>query len=303
MNISYDSYRIFYHVARCRSITQAANLLMSNQPNVTRAIKNLERELGCILFVRSRKGVQLTPEGEKLFAHVRIAFEHIEAGEEELALDKSLQCGMLSIGASEIALHCLLLPILKAYRQLYPGIQIRVSNHVTQQAITSLKNGLVDLAVVTTPADIPPSLSSTAIKRFREVAVCGAAFAFLRDRELSLAELAEYPLVCLGEHSKTYEFYSKLFLERGIPFSLSVEAATADQILPLVLNDLGIGFVPEDYLNGSEAEKRLYTLKLTEPIPTRDICLIKRTEFPLSIAARKLEEMICSSIGAQPKDA
>ena len=115
MNISYDHYRIFYYVAKYRSITQAATILLSNQPNVTRTIKNLEKELDCVLFVRSRQGVQLTPEGEKLFEHIRIAFEHIEAGEEEIALKKTMKRGIITIGASELALHCLLLPILKEY--------------------------------------------------------------------------------------------------------------------------------------------------------------------------------------------
>lgn len=298
MNISYDYYRVFYYVAKCHSITQAASLLMSNQPNVTRTIKNLENELGCILFVRSRKGVNLTPEGEKLFEHIRIAFEHIEAGETELTLDQSLQRGTISIGVSEIALHGLLLPILKEYRQLYPGIRIRVTNHSTPQAIEALKNGLVDIAVVTTPMIISKSLKSTAIKSFQEVAVCGSAYEFLKDKELSFEEIAEYPLICLGEHTKTYEFYSNLFSEQGIDFSPSVEAATANQILPLVKHDLGIGFVPEIFLNNI-SDDSVYRLKLKSKIPARDICVVKRKEFGLSIAAKKLEEMVRSQINQE----
>lgn len=56
MNISYDSYRVFYYVAKYHSFTQAAVVLMSNQPNVTRTIKNLEQALGCKLFIRSSRG-------------------------------------------------------------------------------------------------------------------------------------------------------------------------------------------------------------------------------------------------------
>lgn len=70
MYISLDSYRVFYYVAQYHSFTKAADMLYSNQPNVTRTIKNLENSLGCALFVRSRKGVQLTPEGEELFTHI-----------------------------------------------------------------------------------------------------------------------------------------------------------------------------------------------------------------------------------------
>ena len=66
MYISFDYYRAFYYVAKYGSISQAAEALMNNQPNVSRTIKNLESELNCTLFVRSRKGVELTPEGEML---------------------------------------------------------------------------------------------------------------------------------------------------------------------------------------------------------------------------------------------
>lgn len=100
MYISYDHYRIFYYVAKLRSFTKAANALMNNQPNITRAIKNLEGELGCKLFVRSNRSVTLTPEGERLFEHISIAFWHIDSAEKELLLDNSLQKGSISIGAS-----------------------------------------------------------------------------------------------------------------------------------------------------------------------------------------------------------
>ena len=63
MNISYDSYRVFYYAAKFRSFSQAAAALYSNQPNVTRMIRKLESELGCALFFRSPQGVRLTPEG------------------------------------------------------------------------------------------------------------------------------------------------------------------------------------------------------------------------------------------------
>ena len=77
MNISYDYYRVFYYVAKYRSFTAAARVLINNQPNVTRMMKRLEEELGCTLFIRQRRGVLLTPEGEKLYAHISVAFEHI----------------------------------------------------------------------------------------------------------------------------------------------------------------------------------------------------------------------------------
>ena len=111
MNISYDSYRVFYYAAKYRSFSQAAAALYSNQPNVTRMIRKLESELGCALFFRSPQGVRLTPEGEKLYTHIAVAFESIEAGEEEVLSDQSLQSGIVHIAASSLALRTRLLQV------------------------------------------------------------------------------------------------------------------------------------------------------------------------------------------------
>lgn len=292
MNISYDLYRIFYYVAKSRSITQAASRLLSNQPNVTRAVKNLESALGCVLFIRSRQGVKLTPEGEKLFEHVRIAFEHIEVGQEEIAAGKSMQSGTISIGTSDIALRCMLLPVLKKFRSLYPGIRIRVFNYSTPQALEALKDGLVDIAAVTLHTSIPPAFKGNVIKSVEDTAVCSSAYSSLCGRELSLSELEKYPLICLGMHTKTYEFYSEFFANNNVAFSPSIEAATADQILPLVMNDLGIGFVPKLFLERLKQDDNVHIINLKEKIPERNICMIKRADMSLSIAAKKLEEMI-----------
>ena len=81
MYVNCDYYRVFYYVAKYGSLSQAARLLLAGQPNLTRAIRNLEAALGCPLFTRSSRGMRLTPEGERLYAHIRVAFEHIEAGE------------------------------------------------------------------------------------------------------------------------------------------------------------------------------------------------------------------------------
>ena len=102
VNISYDYYRVFYYIAKYGNITKAAKLLINNQPNLTRIIKNLENSLGCPLFTRNNRGMKLTPEGEKLYRHISAAFEHIEAAEEEISESRSLNGGSVYIAASPV---------------------------------------------------------------------------------------------------------------------------------------------------------------------------------------------------------
>lgn len=289
MYISYDYYRAFYYVAKYGNVSQAAKLLLNNQPNLTRTIRNLESELGCPLFSRTNRGMKLTPEGERLYAHVRIAFEHIEAGEAELTEARNLQTGTIYIAASEVALRCLLLPVLKQYRLLYPGVHIRISNHSTPQAIAALKDGAADIAVVTTPTVRSASLVETVIRPIQEAAVCSSAFPALTDRPVALSELLDYPIISLGPDTKSFAFYSDFFTDHGLPFHPAIEAFTADQILPMVEADLGVGFVPNEFL---ESESRVCRIDLKEQIPERQVVLIKRKGQPLSVAARKLEHMI-----------
>lgn len=292
MNISYDSYRIFYYVAKYQSFTQAADRLLNSQPNITRAVKNLEGALGCQLFVRSNRGVRLTPEGETLYAHVAPAVEHIQAGEEAVAADQSLQSGVVTIAASEIALRCCLLPVLGEYRRCYPGVRIRVSNHSTSQAVAALREGLADFAVVTAGDDLPNGLSQRWVKDIQEVPVCGEAFSFLRGRALSVEELSQYPLIGLGPGTVSFGFFSRFFSQHQLPFHLDIETATADQILPFVREGLGIGFVPEEFLQEASSPPSVQVLSLKDPVPKRSVLLLNRERQALSAAAKKLHQMI-----------
>lgn len=289
MYISYDYYRVFYYVAKFGNASLAAKELLNNQPNVTRTIKKLESELGCPLFSRSKRGMKLTPEGEKLYEHIRIAIEHIDAGETELTESRSLQTGSVYVAASEVALRCALLPVLKKFRIIYPGVHIRISNHSTPQAIDALKDGVADIAVVTTPTVHSSSLVETVVKPITEVSVCSPYFRELTDRQVTLAELTSFPLISLGKDTKSFEFFSALFTTHGLSYKPDIEAFTADQILPMVEADLGIGFLPEDFLREGDGICRI---DLKEEIPRRDVVIIKRKEQPLSIAAKELGHMI-----------
>lgn len=288
MDISYDYYRIFYYVASCGSVSQAAAQLRNNQPNLTRAIKNLEGELGCTLFLRTNRGMRLTPEGERLFAHIRVAFQQIERGEAELQELRALRRGSVTISASEIALRGILQPVLRKFCRLHPNVSLKISNHTTPQAVEALKNGLADLAVVTTPLTPEDGLRFRRLRSVRERAVC-AGFPELYGRPVTPEELLRYPIVSLGAQSTSYQLYSGYFAAHGLAFSPDIEAATADQILPLVEAGLGIGFVTEDFLHGAP---ELHALELTCPLPAREICAVKREGQPLSLAAQELERLL-----------
>ena len=151
MYVDWEYYKIFYYVAKYQNFTKAARVLGSNQPNITHTMNKLEAQLHCVLFIRSNRGVTLTPEGETLYARIASAAVQIQDAEAELSASTTLTHGTISISATETALNIYLSERLREFHAHYPGIRLRLSNHSTPQAVQAVKNGEVDFAVVTTP--------------------------------------------------------------------------------------------------------------------------------------------------------
>ncbi len=296
MSITYDYYRIFYYVAKYQSFTRAAEVLMNNQPNISRAITNLEHELGCQLFIRSNRGVTLTPEGQKLYSRVAVAHRQLQAAEEELADAKNLARGVVTVGVSEIALHLVLLPKLQDFRQRFPDIRIRISSTTTPQALTALRSGLVDFAMVTTPTGVSHPFREIILQPLHELLVGGPRFASLAERVLTPQDLLRYPLILMNSQTNSHSYYLHYYLSQGVSLRPEIEVSAADQILPMVKSNLGIGILPDLFAKEALERKEIFRLSLSCGIPPRSVCLVTDTSHPVNIAARELERMLISPV-------
>jgi DNA-binding transcriptional LysR family regulator len=292
MNVNFEYYKIFYYVAKYLNFTRAAEALHSNQPNVTRAMNKLEDETGCTLFIRTNKGVSLTPEGERLYAHVSGAMNQLMTAEHEMEQAESLEHGSISISASETALDLLLLDELKKFHLEHPKIQLKILNHSTPQALRAVRDGIVDFSVVTTPANSDSSIKITPLLSFQEILTGGSTFSEIANKPLHLSDIKAHPFICLGKDTMTYEFYRKLFLREKLDFEPDTEVSTADQLLPMVKSEIGLAFIPEPIANRSIQTKEIVKMNLIDEIPERKVCLAHDPNRPISAAAFKLKEQI-----------
>ena len=117
MDINYELYKVFYYVASTLSFSEASKQLFISQSAVSQSIKTLERKLDQVLFIRSTKRVQLTPEGEILLRHVEPAMNLIRQGENQLLESRSLGGGQLRIGASDTICRYYLVPYLNQFNK------------------------------------------------------------------------------------------------------------------------------------------------------------------------------------------
>ena len=289
MYVDWEYYKIFYYVAKYQNFTKAARVLGNNQPNITHMMNKLENQLHCVLFIRSNRGVTLTPEGETLYARIASAAVQIQDAEEELSASATFEHGAISISATETALNIYLAERLREFHAQYPGIRLRISNHSTPQAIQAVKSGEVDFAVVTTPAEADSDLKTVPLMPFNEILVGGLTFTALASQTISLQELAAYPLIMLGNESMSRTFYRQFFLEYNAELHPDTEAATTDQMLTLVRSELGLAFMPEPMVRGNLQRGRIVQLNLRETIPPRSVCLVYDRHRPLNTAAREFQ--------------
>lgn len=273
MDINFEYYKIFYYAAKYGSITKAAAALGSNQPNVTRAIKLLESQLQCKLFVREARGISLTEEGKRLYAHAEVACRHLLAAQEELFSQDSLQSGTIEIGATETALYLFLLEALHDFKRQYPEIKIKIHNHTTPATVKYLTDGRVDFAVLTMPFQTPKTISCEKVLNFSEILVGGTQYQFLCSTPLKAKDISRHSWIGLGRGSSTYDLYKNFFIRRGIDIEPDMEVETSGLMLPLIQNNLGIGFVPETLAAPLLKEKKLVQIPVDFPLPEQSIYL------------------------------
>lgn len=285
MDVNFEYYKIFYYVAKYRNITKAAVALGSNQPNVTRIMKLLEAQLNCRLFIREARGISLTKQGELLYSHVEVAYRHLLNAQEEIGSQDFLGCGTVEIGATETAIHLFLINALHDFKQEYPAVRIRIRNHTTPEIMKNLISGSLDLAVITAPFELPRTVSGVKVMDFEEILVGGTQYRYLTDSPMELEDIKKYPWIGVGAGSATYELYKNFFIEHKIDVEPDMEVATSDLLIPLIENNLGIGFVPEKLAAPLLEEGKLVRISVRSRIPRRSIEIVSDRGRGRSLAA------------------
>lgn len=286
MQTNYEYYRIFYQAAKYLNFTQAADVLMTSQPSVSRSIQCLEHDLDCKLFVRSKRGAALTREGELLFRYIKPGCERIMEGESALRNMLMYRAGSIHIGATETVLHNYLAVKLDEFRRHYPDIDLKVSDYNTPVAIEKLKAGAIDLAIVAGPIRPDTSLTVRNMCPIQDVLIAGSQYAAMKDRAYPLAELSTYPFVALEQGTATASFLEEFFSRNGVSITPKLELAATSLILSMVEHNLGLGFIPDVFVKEAIAAGKVFRVQLIEEVPERYICSVTESGFPLSAAAQ-----------------
>ena len=283
IDINYELYKVFYHVASTLNFSEASKQLFISQSAVSQSIKTLERKLDQTLFIRSTKKVQLTPEGEILMRHIEPAMNLIQKGETQL-IDAATTGGQIRIGASDTICRYFLIPYLERFHKAFPGAHIKVVNQTSMKCAELLRNGQVDLIVVNYPNNhLGTAASVLRIKKFHDVFIAGTPFQELKDRTVSFSELLQYPILMLDKNSTTNEFLHQVFQQHQLDLVPEIELTSNDLLIDLARIGLGIAFVPDYCI--SDSEKGIFKLQTKEELPERELAIAYNEHLPLSRAS------------------
>jgi LysR family cyn operon transcriptional activator len=292
LNINFELYRVFYHVVKAGSISNAAKDLYISQPAVSQAVKQLEEKLGGQLFFRTPKGIVLTTEGEVLFKYIEQAYGFITTAEQKFAEMQNLLSGEIKIAASDTLCRYYLIPHLETFHYAYPEIRIRVTNRTTPEIISQIKSGQADLGIVNLPLNDDKSILIRETGSIQDCFVVGASYKYLADSEITLPELAQYPVMLLDKGTVTRRFVDRFMAEHGISLIPEVELGSIDLLVEFAKIGLGVSFVIKDFITSDLACQNLYEVQLKEKIPSRKIGIATLKEVPLSAVARKFIEIL-----------
>ena len=289
MKTKLDYYRIFYETARCRSFSIAAQRLYISQSAISQCIHQLESDLNAQLFVRTRKGVSLTNEGQLLFLKVESAITSIEQGEKQLDRLHHLEAGELRIAAGDTITTHFLLKYLEEYHATYPDIRIEMANSYSSQMLTLVKEGKADLAFVNMPMEDEELIFEPCLE-INDVFVCGPDFE--KKAAYSWEEVAELPLILIEKNASSRHFLEKNFKERNIALNPQIEVAVHDLLIRFASIHLGISCVIEQF-SKEELEKGIIKkIPLDPPLPKRSIGCAYLKNTPLSYAAKAFLDLI-----------
>lgn len=283
MDINYELYKVFYHVAKSLSFSDAADTLYISQSAVSQSIKTLEKRLNQTLFIRSTKKVALTKEGELLLKHIEPAINLISRGENQLCIDPKNGV-QLRIGASDTICRYYLVPFLNNFHKKYPNIHIKVTNGTSLQCAKLLERNEVDVIVTNSPNSALNNLMQIVpVKEFRDIFIVNPEAFPLADHPVTLQEIQQYPILMLDKRSTTSMFLHNLFLENSLDLVPAIELSSNDLLIDLARIGLGIAFIPDFCMKESD---NLSVINITEEIPARMLVAAYNNDIPISDAAK-----------------
>ncbi|MDM0090550.1 MULTISPECIES: LysR family transcriptional regulator [unclassified Variovorax] len=290
MNVSPRQLRMFLALTASLNFSRTAEQFFVTQPSLSKAIRDLEEELGLRLFERSTRSVKLTESGERLAALARGVIGEFDAGLERLRTSAERASKQLAIASLPSLANVLLPAACSALETRYGDPRITIHDCSNAASIQRLINGQVDFSVASV-APSHPDVRYEEILRDRFVLLSSARWHARVAERMHLDDLVELPLISMTDSSTAMRYMSAAYLQRGIEFRPKMQFDQVGTIAGFVKQGLGIAVLP--YL-GTTPLLTLRGLRVSEIVdgPVRSVGIVtRRAGTPTAIAQQAMQEV------------
>lgn len=289
-HISLRQFRVFEVAASHRSFSKAADLLHMTQPGVSMHIKEMEENIGLMLFERVAKRLYLTDAGQELLVRAREILRSLKDAEDALDSFKGLRRGRINLVVVSTAKY-FVPQLLVRFRKLYPDIEIRLAVNNRDSVIEQLNNNEVDMAIM---GRSPEALTTVAepFAKNPHVIIAAPEHILASQRDISVKTLANESFIVREPGSGTRLAMQQFFKDNHVMLKVSMEMASNETIKQAVMAGMGISFISRHTLELELQTRRLVVLDVLGTPVMREWHLAHLAKKQLSPTAKAFKEFV-----------
>lgn len=255
---------VFYHVAKYRSFSKAAEFLCLTQPSVSAQIKILEDAYKTKLFERSgRRRIELTDTGNILYTYVEKSFNLIKEAEGAVENTKGMKYGHIKISAIPTLVSYYLPSIIERFRKTYTNIEIQLMGDFQENVIENIVSFKADLGFIGKEI----SHENIVIERLWDeelVLIVPSSHPFTSAEEVHLDQIKDQPFILCEKGSGTRQIIDNLIKRKGITLRAVMEIGDNEAQKSVVAAGLGISIISSHVARRDVEEGRLKALRVTD---------------------------------------
>lgn len=281
--------RLFVTLADTLHFAKTAEACHMTPSAVSRAIQRLEQELGQCLFTRDNRSVQLTHAGEVFKRYALESLAQWDALQQNLCLDAKNLSGELRLYCSVTASYSILSAILPAFRQQYPGIEIKLHTGDQAQAVSRVLAGEEDIAIAAHPGELSKKLNFQTVT-YSPLHFIAPSMPCQVSRQIeqqgkngATLDWVQLPLI-LSEQGLARKRLDQWLKHRGVKPNVYAYVSGHEAIVSMVGLGFGIGVVPELVIQHSPLQDKIKILSVEPKMEPFDIglcALESRLQSPL----------------------
>lgn len=236
----------FIVVAEERQITAAAKRLYMAQPPLSYQMKQLEKEVGAKLMVRTPYGIRLTDAGVTLLSYAKQITHLAGNANEAIHQQQAGKFGVIHLGLISSLGHLLPTPALRQFSNYYPHVKFEITEGNTYELVKKLKQNLIDLAVMRTPFN-RRGLATRTIHRDQMVVIGDHQRFNFSKRSMRISDFNNQAIIL---YSRFEALLNQTFAQAGVDPFVAVRCDNALTAVTWAKAGMGLAIIPESTVHG-----------------------------------------------------